>query len=183
MNSSYTVILETNRLLLRRQVIADLDALWALYCDPQITRYIPDAPRSYAQAREELEWHMHGHPSNPQLGLWATIHKDSGRFIGRCGLLPWTFEQRLEVEVAYTLERAYWGQGLASEAARAILQHGFEKLRLPRLICMIDPANSASRRVAEKIGMTFERKVDGWEGDGIPFLIYARSRENWQPER
>jgi ribosomal-protein-alanine N-acetyltransferase len=168
------IILETARLILRRQEIEDLDALWALYCDPEITRYIPDAPRSYQEAREELEWHRYGHPKNPDLGLWATIYKPTGGFIGRCGLLPWTIEGRQEVEVAYTIARDFWGQGLATEAAQALLRYGFEQLNLPRLVCLIDPNNVASQRVAEKIGMHLERKMDGMDGDGIPFFIYVR---------
>jgi ribosomal-protein-alanine N-acetyltransferase len=167
-------ILESERLILRRQVPSDLDDLWSLYCDPEITKYIPDAPRTREEAREELEWHMNGHPRNPDLGLWATIHKASGRFIGRCGLLPWTIEGQQEVEVAYTIAREYWGQGLATEAATAILQHGFEKLNLARLVSLIEPENIASQRVAEKIGMTFERRVD--EGEYPPFFIYSKKR-------
>lgn len=166
-----TIILETKRLVLRHQVPSDLDDLWALYCDPQITRYIPDAPRTREEAREELEWHRNGHPRNPDLGLWATVHKESGKFIGRCGLLPWEIDGRQEVEVAYTISREYWGQGLATEAARAILNYGFEKLHLTRLVSLIEPENIASQKVAEKIGMAFERRVD--EGEYTPFFIYS----------
>ena len=172
------IILETKRLFLRRQVSEDLDALWALYCDPAITKYIPDAPRSREEAREELEWHMHGHPRYPELGLWAAIHKESGKFIGRCGLLPWTIDGQRAVEVAYTINREYWGQGLATEAARGILDYGFTKLNLSRLICLIDPENIASQRVAEKIGMTLEKKVDGIAGDNYPTLIYSVERHH-----
>ena len=168
------LILETTRLVLRRQVPADLDDLWALYCDPEITKYIPDAPRTREEAREELEWHMNGHPMNSELGLWATIHKESGNFIGRCGLLPWTIEGQQEVEVAYTIARRFWGQGFGTEAAQAILHYGFEKQKLARLICLIDPDNIASQRVAEKIGMTFEKRVD--LGDEPPFFIYSVNR-------
>jgi len=165
-----SIILETPRLILRHQVIEDLDDLWALYCDPEITKYIPDAPHSRAEAQEELEWHMHGHPKHPELGLWATIHKESGRFIGRCGLLPWTINGQDEVEVAYTLAREYQGQGLGTEAAQAILQYGFEQLHLSRLICVIDSENIASQKVAEKIGIKFEKE----ERDEIgPFLMYS----------
>ena len=165
------IILETPRLILRHQVPADLDDLWALYCDPEITKYIPDAPRTREEAREELEWHMNGHHRNPDLGLWATIHKETDKFIGRCGLLPWTIEDQQEVEVAYTIARSYWGHGLATEAAQAILQYAFEKLNLSRLVSLIEPGNIASQRVAEKIGMTFEKRVD--EGEYTPFFIYS----------
>jgi RimJ/RimL family protein N-acetyltransferase len=173
MTHPQTILLETERLILRRQVMADLDALWALYCNPEITRYIPDAPRSYGEAKEELEWFMNGHPRQPELGLWATIHKETGKFIGRCGLLPWTIEGQNEVEVAYALAQEYWGRGLATEAAKGILQYGFEQLHLSRLICLIDPANIASQKVAVKMGMTLEREVEGIEGDGWPTLIYS----------
>jgi RimJ/RimL family protein N-acetyltransferase len=166
-------ILETNRLILRHQVVEDLTALWALYCNPQITKYIPDATRSRAEAQEELEWHMHGHPKYPELGLWATIQKETGKFIGRCGLLPWTIDGQREVEVAYTIAQEYWGQGLGTEAARGILEYGFTTLHLSRLICLIDPENIASQRVAEKIGMKLEKKVEGIDGGNYPTLIYS----------
>ena len=167
-------ILETNRLLLRRQVIEDLDSLWALYSDPDITKYIPDAPGSYDEAREELEWFMNGHPKQPELGLWATIDKETGKFIGRCGLLPWTIEGQDEVEVAYAIARDHWGQGLGTEAAQGILKYGFEKLGLTRLICLIVPENTASKRVAERIGMAFEK--EGHDEMGT-FLIYSTTRK------
>jgi ribosomal-protein-alanine N-acetyltransferase len=168
-----STILETNRLLLRHQLPADLDDLWALYCDPEITKYIPDAPRTRQEAREELEWHMHGHPRFPELGLWATIHKDTGKFIGRCGLLPWSLDGHPEVEVAYTLAYAYWGRGLATEAAQAILDYGFENLNLTRLISTIDPENIASQKVAKKIGMKFEKEAQDELGR---FWIFSINR-------
>lgn len=166
-------ILETDRLILRRFVPEDLDPLFALYRDPEIRRYFPEGVLTYEETREELEWFLNGHPSHPELGLWATLHKGSNQFIGRCGLLPWTIEGRFEVEVAYLLAREYWGNGLATEAARAIARYAFDQLDLTRLICLVDPDNHASRRVAEKIGMTLEREVDGINGDGFPTLIYS----------
>jgi len=166
-------LLETSRLILRHQVLGDLDSLFALYCDPDVSRFIPDAPRTYEDAQKELEWHMNGHPKHPELGLWATIHKETNGFIGRCGLLPWTIDEQNEVEVAYLISKAYWGQGLGTEAAQAILDYGFEKLNLSRLICLIDKENLASIKVAENIGMTFEKEGKDEMG---PFLLYSRNK-------
>ena len=166
-------ILETPRLVLRRQTLEDLDSLYALYCDPDVIRYIPDAPRDYEEARAELEWHRNGHPKYPELGLWATIHKETGQFIGRCGLLPWTIEGREEVEVAYLLAKAYWGQGLGTEVAQAIVEYAFQRLYLKRLICMVLPNNIASMRVAEKIGMMLDKEM---EDDLGPYFIYSMER-------
>jgi RimJ/RimL family protein N-acetyltransferase len=166
-------ILETDRLILRRLQLDDLDSLYALYCDPDVCKYIPDAPRTYDETREELVWFMDGHPKHPDLGLWATIHKESNQFIGRCGLLPWTIDGRDEVEVAYLLAKACWGQGLGTEVARAIAGYGFEQLHFSRLICLIDQENQASIKVASNIGMTFEK--EGRDENG-PYLVYSTNK-------
>jgi RimJ/RimL family protein N-acetyltransferase len=141
-------ILETDRLILRHLLPTDLDSLYTLYSDEEVRRYFPEGTLTYQETREELEWFLNGHPDHPELGLWATIHKETNQFIGRCGLLPWMIDQRLEVEVAYLLGKKYWGQGLGIEAARAIVQYGFETLGLSRLICLIDRDNQASIKVA-----------------------------------
>jgi ribosomal-protein-alanine N-acetyltransferase len=173
-------ILETERLTLRRLVPDDLDELFLLYRDPEIRRYFPDGVRTYDETKEELEWFLNGHPRHPELGLWATIHKETGKFIGRCGLLPWEIDGVLEVEVAYLLDRDFWRQGLATEAAEGILKYAFETLDLSRIICLMDPDNVASQKVAQRIGMTLERKVDGIDGDNFPTFIYAISSEEWR---
>ncbi|MBE7528918.1 MAG: GNAT family N-acetyltransferase [Chloroflexi bacterium] len=167
-------ILETDRLILRRLLPEDLDGLFALYRDPEIRRYFPDGTLSYAETKEELEWFLDGHPDHPELGLWATIYKENGQLIGRCGLLPWMIEERAEVEVAYLLDKAYWGQGLATEAALAIVDYAFEQLNLSRLICMMYPENHASENVARKMGMTLEKVMEDETGQ---FLLYARGRD------
>ena len=164
--------LETKRLLLRHLEPEDLDNLFALYRDPEVRRYFPEGTLTYAETKEELDWFLNGHPQHPKLGLWATIHKATNQFIGRCGLLPWTIDGRFEVEVAYLLDKAYWGQGLGTEAAQAVLDYGFQVLALPRLICLVESENLASIKVAEKIGMIFEY---AGQDDHGPFLLYARN--------
>ncbi|MFN8547023.1 MAG: GNAT family N-acetyltransferase [Candidatus Eisenbacteria bacterium] len=171
------IILETEHLLFRHLVPDDLDDLFALYRDPEIRRYFPDGTRTLAETREELEWFRHGHPEHPELGLWATILKgepgargdDPGRFIGRCGLLPWTIDGVLEVEIAYMIAKPYWRRGLGSEAARALVRHGFQQLRLPRLIALVDPEHEASIRTAESAGLRRGRET---VMDGLPTVIY-----------
>jgi RimJ/RimL family protein N-acetyltransferase len=166
-------ILETDRLILRHLQMTDLEGLFALYRDPDIRRYFPEGTLTLEETRDELEWFLNGHPEHPQLGLWATIDKQTDQFIGRCGLLPWTIEDQSEVEVAYLLSKASWGKGLATEAARAIASYGFEQLGLTRLICLIDPDNRASINVAEKTGMAFEKRIDE---EPAPLLLYSLSR-------
>ena len=158
---------------MRRLEPDDLDDLVALYRDPEIRRYFPDGVRTYEQTKEELEWIINVYYGQYGFGLWATTLKETNEFIGRCGLLPWTIDGREEVEVAYLLARTHWERGLGTEAARAILAYGFGELRLSRLICLIDPANEASVKVAMKIGMGLEREADI---DGEPTSVYSAMR-------
>ena len=153
--------------------MADLDALAAIYRDPEVRRYFPEGTLTYEETKEELEWIIDVYYGKYGFGLWATTFKETDELIGRCGLLPWTIDGRSEVEVAYLLARGYWGQGLGTEAARAILAYGFDELQLPRLICLIDPANAASVNVAVKIGMSLEREA---LIDGEPTLVYSTGR-------
>jgi hypothetical protein len=84
--------------------------------------------------------------------------------------LPWTIEGREEVEIAYLLEKHYWRQGLGAEVAQGLVRYGFEKLKLSRLIALIDPEHEASRRTAEAAGLVFEREV---EMHGLRTAVYA----------
>ncbi len=167
-------ILETRRLVLRTLRPDDLDDLFALYRDPEIRRYFPDGTLTREQTREELDWFVEGgDPDHPRLGLWATLHKETGRFIGRCGLIPWRLDGKDEVEVAYLLAKEHWRQGLGSEVTQALLRYGFEELALSRLIALIDPQNQASIGTAEKAGLRFERHI---EHEGTRCALYAIAR-------
>ena len=166
-------VIETERLVLRRLTPDDLEALAALYRDPDVRRYFPEGTLTYEETKEELAWFIDVYYGKYGFGLWATIHKATREFIGRCGLIPWTLEGRSEVEVAYLLDKRYWGQGLATEAARAIRDYGFGQLGFTRLVCLVDRENQASANVAQKIGMTFER--EGADDKG-PYLLYSISR-------
>ncbi|MCA9951196.1 MAG: GNAT family N-acetyltransferase [Anaerolineales bacterium] len=163
-------ILESKRLILRHLEMSDLAALFALYQDPEMIKYIPDAPLTLAETKRDLEYFANGHPKLPELGLWATIHKETGQFIGRCGLLPWEIDGNHETEIAFMIDKPYWGQGLGTEVAQALLAYGQNKLGLTRMVCLIEDGNAASIRIAEKIGMAFEK--EGRDEIG-PFLLYT----------
>ncbi len=185
--SAGLAVVETDRLVLRCLTMDDVDALAEIYADADVRRYFPEGPLNAEETSEEVAWVIDVYYGRFGFGLWATILKETGALIGRCGLIPWTavpepgggltiqhVMQRppepsgswVEVELAYLLDKPYWGLGLATEAAQAMVGYAFDELHLPRLICLFDPENDASRRVAEKVGMTFERTVtiDGEDG-------------------
>jgi len=165
-----TKILETKRLTLRRLNMDDLDGLVALYHSPDVRKFYSEGIPSYEETKQELEWMINTCYVKYGFGMWATIEKATGKFIGRCGLTPMNIEGYEEIEVGYMLAKEYWGHGLATEAAQAILQYGFEQVGLSRLICVINPGNEASSKVAMKIGMKLE--IDG-DVNGEPTLLYS----------
>jgi ribosomal-protein-alanine N-acetyltransferase len=169
-------IAETERLLLRHYSLADCDDLAALYADPEFTRFL-DPPNSREAVRDDIaafiaEYETIGY------GFYATVYKPEERFIGRCGLLTQWIEGVKEIEVAYGIAPAYWGQGLATEAARALKEYAFRQLGMPRLVSIVDHANVASQRVAEKNGMHRERSI---ELDGHRCYLYAVELQRQAP--
>ena len=182
MTDQDTTILETERLILRRLTMDDADALFALYRDPEVRKYFPEGTLTYEETKEELAWIIDVYYGQCGWGLWATIHKQTGEFIGRCGLLPWTLDGRKEVEVAYMLAREYWVHGLATEAAQVIAQYAFDQLQLSRLICLIDHENRASQAVATKIGMRLEKEVDDGKGPALLYSMFKSGSVSDEPQ-
>jgi ribosomal-protein-alanine N-acetyltransferase len=146
---------ETERLYLRRFEDTDRDAYYqGIYADPDVMRTLPAGK---PMAREDFDsrvtrlmvdhWRTHG------FGPWVVVHKADQTLIGHCGLKYWPDSP--DVEVLYALAKPYWGKGLATEGARASLRYGFEERRLDHIIAAAFVDNMASRRVLEKIGMTY----------------------------
>lgn len=142
--------LRTPRLRLRALRADDLDALAAMQADPEVMRYLGTGqPRSRAEtwdgmARTLGQWALRG------TGQFALEHGETGRFVGRAGILhplDWP-----EPELAYSLDRPFWGQGLASEAAACVRDWAFATLGLPHLASFILSANAASIAVASRLG-------------------------------
>ncbi len=171
------IVLETDRLLLRRFSHEDIDNLARLYADPDTMCFF-GGPRDRAGAEDEVKWCLDQYERNITTGgcgpaFWATILKSEGRFVGRCGMLPQEVDGKAELEIAYMIARPYWNQGLATEAARGLKTWGFEHYNFPRLISTIVPGNIASIRVAQKNGMHYEKAT---EFDGIAHDLYSVAR-------
>jgi RimJ/RimL family protein N-acetyltransferase len=166
-------ILETPRLILREFQLEDVDALALILSDPETMRFYPKPfdHRGVEEwiARNHRRYVKDGH------GLWAMIVKARGELIGDCGLVMQDVDEAKEIEIGYHVRRDHWGQGLATEAARACRDFGFEQLPVERLISLIRPENIASRRVAEKNGMTVWKEITRV---GLPHLVYSTQRLN-----
>ena len=107
-------------------------------------------------------------------GLYAVIDRQDRRLIGFCGLLVWNFEEHIEIEIAYRLARAYWGKGKGTEAAITVRDYARNKLGIERLICLIESTNIRSIRVAQKLGMDYEKNLIL---QGLNVIIYSSKKE------
>jgi RimJ/RimL family protein N-acetyltransferase len=170
--------IRTDRLLLRRWCEGDLDAYARLCADPEVMRYIGGGA---TLTRDESEAQVSGferHWEELGFGLWAAEERASGRLIGFVGLArldDWVRGSH-ETEVGWRLERTFWGRGLATEGALASLRYGFKELGLERIISIIQPENVASRRVAEKAGLTLRGEAR-WRGHDV--IWYGIDRRGW----
>ncbi len=160
--------LQTARLILRPLEHGDLDALSALLGDAEALALWGD-PLDRAGARSWIERNQARYAADG-FGRCAVVLRDSGELVGDCGLHRTTVEGDDEVELGWIVHRSCWGQGIATEAGAAWRDYSFDVLALPRIVSMISESNAASRRVAEKLGMTVERPAV-WGGE--PMLMYT----------
>ena len=150
-------ILETERLLLRRQTPFDLEFLIDLWSDPEVTHHL-GGPRDREWLRSEFEATAVD-PLQEEFDLWPLMEKASGRLIGHCGLLPKEVDGRPEIELNYLLAACARGKGYAAEIGIALWRYATGKLGLQRLVALIAPGNEASERVATRIGMHLEKET------------------------
>jgi RimJ/RimL family protein N-acetyltransferase len=148
-NMTDFAILETKRLRLRPRTLDDLDAIVAMDSDEEVRRYI-GGPREPVAHRAEVRANIvDGRPA-PYFA-WGIEWKDRAGFLGQCLLaqspLPGT------TEIGWRLLRTSWGQGIATEAASAVLRHALDDLQVEPVVALIHPDNAASQRVAQKIGL------------------------------
>ncbi len=164
---------ETNRLRLRRACAGDAAQLAALNADPEVMRYIGSGVRPHEAARAEAAAWLDA--AGPHIRIIEDLA--NGAFHGWVALLP--FDGGRAVELAYRLPRAAWGRGIASEAARAMIDYAFaglgEGLGLDRLVAITHPDNQASRRVLEKLG--FRRRGSHTVQSIAGVLDYVLERE------
>ena len=192
------ILLQTKRLILRRFTQADADHLYDLDNDPEVMRYIysgAPTPREVI-LNDLLPVFLRYDEGRPGLGFWAAVGKTeatAGEFLGWFSFRP-SRDVPGQVILGYRLRRAAWGQGYATEGARALIDKGFSEWGVRRVVATTYEHNLASRRVMEKVGMALVRRfritpqdilqsdtyhassVEVWDGDDVE---YALDRAGW----
>jgi len=153
-------ILTTDRLILRRWRESDREPFSGMNSDPRVMEFFPALlSRQESEAMvDRIEAHFDAHG----FGLWAAELRQVKSLVGFIGLNVPSFEAHFTpwVEIGWRLAADHWGQGLATEGANAVVRYSFEKLGLGELVSFTAPANVASRRVMEKLGMTYDPADD-----------------------
>lgn len=199
-DSGVRVFLETRRLVLRRFVAADIEHLVELDSDPEVMRYLSGGAPTPREAIESsiLPRFLASYEKHAGLGFWAAINSDSHDFVGWFGLHPNDSAAAGDLELGYRLRREFWGRGYATEGARALLEVGFLTFGATRIFAATYQDNLASRRVMEKLGMSFVRSfhitsaaVSGdtfvadesalFEGDDVEYAITKAAWERSYP--
>jgi RimJ/RimL family protein N-acetyltransferase len=168
---------ETSRLRLRMFAPEDLDAMSEITRDREVMRYIGYGhPLSREETRSNLTSIVSAFRRRGY-GRWALVLKETGSLVGYCGLSHGNEE--VGVELAYMLARGAWGQGLALEAGRACLRYGFETLGLRSIAGLTLHDNRRSRRVLERLGMSFVSDAHFY---GFDCVHYSVARADWRDD-
>ena len=150
------IILSSDRLLFRQHILADMDAYCAMEMDAEVRRFVGGSPRSRDAA--ELRFLETLKPLPDRLSMWATVLKQDGKYIGRCGVYPHfnTDGGTIDGEgtLAFYIASEYWGLGYATEAGRAFIRFAFDTLKLNRLVATVQVGNNASAHILISLGFT-----------------------------
>jgi RimJ/RimL family protein N-acetyltransferase len=176
-----TLILTTSRLLLRTFRLDDLPAYAALNAHPEVARWL-GGPLSREHSDSIAEWAQQCYEEEG-IGLLAVERREDGAFLGMCGLHH-QHSYPDEIEVAWRLAYEHWGQGYATEAASAWLDHALGRLDLPRVISITDRPNVRSLAVMRRLGMVFdhEAQVED-EGQMFEAVVYSITADQWRDRR
>jgi len=168
------VSLETDRLRLRWFREADFPGYLEMATDPEVMKFLGGQPQTHFEAWKAMAAHI-GHWYFRGYGVFAVEEKSSGKVVGRIGFMNppgWP-----GFELGWTLARASWGKGYATEGARRAMRYAFTEMERDHLISCIAPENINSIRVAERLGQTVEGET---ELLGKRVLLYGISRDKWQ---
>ena len=170
------ILLETDRLILRDYTPDDFDALYRVISDPETMVHYPK-PYDEKGTHRWLDWTLQNYREHG-FGWWAVILRETGEFIGDCGITMQMIDGQPLPEIGYHLHKTYWGKGYGKEAAKAVRDWGFEHTKYDALYSCMTTGNTASWKTAEAIGM---KRIASFEDDYYQSMYtYAITRKEWE---
>ena len=181
-SSFASVSLQTKRLTLRPLVVADAAALFDIFAEPRVARYLSrPAWASIDVAHVRIARDVDGLGTGKYLCLGIFLSEDNA-LVGECSLFNLS-EQCRRAEVGYTLSLNHWGRGYMHEALVALLSYGFDALNLNRVEADIDPRNNASAKCLDRLGFKLEGHLrERWivDGEVSDSGLYGLLRRDWR---
>lgn len=177
--------LETERLKLVKISPEHAEDMYEYSCDPDVTRYLTWSCHSSAKETERYIKLLQKKYTAGVFNDWGLIHKESGKFIGTCGFTSFDYEKGT-AEIGYVLSKDYWGMGLAAEAARCVMEFGFDVFGLSGFCAKCMEGNDASMRVMQKVGMSFENIYKNGmfiKGAYKTIIVYSVTKEKYYEQR
>ena len=157
------IILESERLILRQHVMADRDAFCAMEMDPDVRRFVGGYPRPRKEAEQRFVRLLE--PIANGLGMWATVLKSEGSYVGRCGIFPhFRADSSVipnEAALGLYIATCHWNRGLATEAGRTLVEYGFSQLAFTKIVTTVEVGNDASAHVVRKLGFELRSTETG----------------------
>jgi ribosomal-protein-alanine N-acetyltransferase len=175
-----SILITTDRLVLRPVLHGDAQDLYEIFSDRQVMKYYDLLPfESLERAKEQIEFFTRGFEQRTMI-RWGIELKQSGKLIGTCGLFAFN-EDALKAELGYELNSSYQGNGFMTEALKAVLDYTFRECGINRVEAFVEPLNTASQGLLEKLGFTKEgtlRKYERCRGELIDIIIYGLLRSD-----
>jgi [ribosomal protein S5]-alanine N-acetyltransferase len=165
------LILETERLILRKIAVADAETMYELNTDPLVIQFTGDGPFESVEATRQFIAERQQQYAIDGYGRWIAQRKEDGAIIGWCGLK--FHPETNETDVGYRFFRKFWNRGYGTEACAATIQYGFKQLGLKRIYAEARMENTGSWRIMEKCGMRFSHKSTGCDGETVIYDMLA----------
>lgn len=178
-----TIVLETKRLIVKQPEKSDFNDLLLLRTDSLVMQYIgTGAIQTEEQVQEFIE-NAKPYSDGYGMGFYSVFEKETNHFIGQAGLFHLGFNvKQSDIELAYRLHPKYWSKGYATELAKALIEYGFSKFSLPKIVAIVHPENERSRRVMEKTGMSYHGMID-FKGSILPCYEIFNNKINFNEVR
>ena len=170
------MIIETERLVLREYTFDDFNALFEIVSDSETMQHYP-APFDENKTKNWIAWNLENYQKYG-FGLWAVVLKESGEFIGDCGITIQNIDSEMLPEIGYHIHKKYWRNGFAKEAARAVRDWVFQNTQYDKIYSYMKYTNVGSYATAMANGMKKVKEYP-YQKNGISY-VYAIKREEWE---
>ncbi|MCC0768245.1 MULTISPECIES: GNAT family N-acetyltransferase [Bacillus] len=151
-------VIHTKRLLMRKPLIEDTDQFYSIIKEDAVGKWLAKSSGMSKGEAKDYIMQLISHWEKYDFGVWLLVNRNTGELLGHCGLRK--IDETGEIEIMYVLDPEYWGNGYASEAAKASIQYAKEMMNVKRIIARVKVANENSKKLLRNLGFTYTHDVD-----------------------